>query len=85
MPMPSSAATAGEHHGKIYVLGGGSEGLGTVQEYAPATDTWATKTSMNEPRWSTVVSVGGLVYVIGGIFDGFGSATVETYDPTKDN
>jgi N-acetylneuraminic acid mutarotase len=81
-------------NGKIYAIGG----IGydpskipisvydVVEEYDPATDTWATKTSMPTGReYLTASSVNNKVYALGGsigpnsTFD-----TVEEYDPSKD-
>jgi N-acetylneuraminic acid mutarotase len=92
---PSSKARSGASAvalgGKIYVMGGndGTRLVGTVEEYDPPTDTWTTKTSMNVARNYAQGSMSGdLAYVIGGVIIVDNSAptvaTVETYDPTKD-
>ena len=60
----------------------GSGYLTTVEEYDPATDTWATKAPMPTPRWNLGVATAsnGKIYAIGG-FNGSLLATVEEYDP----
>ncbi len=93
-----SAVAAGNQ--RIYAIGGFAivngvnTYLGTVEEYNPATDTWATKTAMPTPRESFGAALGGdgKVYVVGGcsnIATGCGSGTpsedkLEIYDPATD-
>jgi len=79
-------------NGKIYAIGG----IGydpnniliydVVEEYDPATDTWATKTAMPTGReYLTASSVNNKVYALGGsIGPGSTFDTVEEYDPSKD-
>jgi N-acetylneuraminic acid mutarotase len=85
----ASASAANE---RIYVIGGAPgggqwyQGLSTVEEYDPATDTWMPKADMPTARTYLSTSVvNGRVYAIGGIF-GNNSAfsTVEEYDPATD-
>ncbi|MBI4945271.1 MAG: T9SS type A sorting domain-containing protein [Bacteroidetes bacterium] len=67
----------------IYVIGGwnGSNIVGTVEAYNPATDTWSTKTPMPTLRGELgVASVNGKIYAIGG-YNGSALNTVEEYDP----
>ncbi len=79
-------AVVAASNGKVYAIGGraargGGVFLGTVEEYDPATDTWATKTSMPTPRaYMRAAEVDGKIYVVGG-YDGNALAVVEAYDP----
>lgn len=77
-------------NGKIYVIGGGDGAGGAfaiVEEYDPATDTWARKAPMPTARWLLGAAIGnnGKIYVIGGLanWDQPVSA-VEEYDPLTD-
>jgi N-acetylneuraminic acid mutarotase len=75
-------------NGKIYVIGGyDSSQLDTVQEYDPATDTWATRSSMPTARAGMAVAAAsnGKIYVFGGISGSSYVATVEEYDPVTDS
>jgi N-acetylneuraminic acid mutarotase len=100
-PMPSARsglglATAG--NGKLYAVGGGRRvgidthlDFATVEEYDPATDSWATRAPMPTARSGLGLATAGTgkLYAIGGvswvllqhvlIF-----ATVEEYDPATD-
>jgi N-acetylneuraminic acid mutarotase len=78
-------------NGKIYAIGGtglacqGTGGpLWTVEEYDPATDTWATKAHMPTAKIAFSASaVDGKIYAIGGSFAGYPwvpAPTVEEYD-----
>jgi N-acetylneuraminic acid mutarotase len=101
--MPTARAQLGvvaASNGKIYAIGGrdGWSGifvaLDTVQEYDPATDTWATRASISLPRYGLGVAAtsNGKVYAIGGgdyvWFGGYEFhaefAQVEEYDPATD-
>jgi N-acetylneuraminic acid mutarotase len=94
MPTARNAPSASVVSGRIYVIGGAPgggqwfHGLSTVEEYDPATDTWAPKADMPTARllFSTSV-VKGRVYAIGGYTDGLNGrfSTVEEYDPAKDS
>jgi N-acetylneuraminic acid mutarotase len=74
-------------NGSIYMIGGGcpSHAYGAyseVRRYDPATDTWSTVASMNEPRRGVAaVTLDDKVYAIGGGPYGGTSETVEVYDP----
>jgi len=83
--------------GKIYAIGGSiwvgfgdQRSLTTVEEYDPATDTWAEKADMPTARhgiFSCVVN--GKIYAIGGMSSGPNNqllypAAVEEYDPAID-
>src|SRR5262249_39908520 len=83
-------AVAAAGNGKLYAIGGlagsGSNplGLATVEEYDPATNTWASKTAMPTARFSLGVAAdNGKIYAVGGAGPGgFSIATVEEYsDP----
>jgi hypothetical protein len=89
MPTARWALSTSAVNGKIYAIGGASNGAGlrTVEEYDPATNTWTRKADMPTPRilMSTSV-VDGIIYAIGGHRSQGGSAisTVEAYDPATD-
>jgi len=85
---------AAASNGKIYVIGGfygptyvPGTYLATVEEYDPATNTWATRASMPTARdgLGVVVASNGKIYAIGGqnVTDGY-LAIVEEYDPATD-
>jgi N-acetylneuraminic acid mutarotase len=101
MPTARNFAGAAEaSNGKIYVIGGKDRlsgtfpAVGTVEEYDPATDTWATRASISLPRYElgVVAASNGRVYAIGGRdYVRFGGYTfhaeyqrVEEYDPATD-
>jgi len=83
-------------NGKIYAIGGSTrsgEGsaltggaIGTNEEYAPATDTWAPKMPMPTHRKSfAIASYEGKIYCIGGFASSGGATEVnEVYDPIMD-
>ena len=65
-------------------MGGYStEKLATVQEYDPATNSWALRASMPTARDVQVVvaATNGKIYAIGGHLNGQSLRTVEVYDP----
>jgi hypothetical protein len=93
-PMPTerrSFATAVLDE-RVYVLGGGDESapviprppVTTVEIYDPATEVWTTGPSMLVAvSEHMAASVGGKVYVIGGVPDvGIASTAVQEFDPT---
>lgn len=89
---PRSDVAVEAVNGKIYVIGGSKrtgeiwEGLNTVEEYDPATDTWTTKKDMPTKRWSLgTCVVDKKIYCIGGNiqYPNIASA-VEVYDPATD-
>jgi N-acetylneuraminic acid mutarotase len=107
MPIKRGGAVATSVGDKIYVIGGATtqpwakenflspvtpqRGLGTVQAYDPATNTWKELTPMPTPRnHAAIGAVNGKIYVIGGrvgaAFIGLASDTslVEVYDPATD-
>ncbi|MEQ1601434.1 MAG: DNRLRE domain-containing protein [Methylophilaceae bacterium] len=74
---------------KIYVIGGYHPVNGyfnKVEEYDPATNTWATKANMPTARSDAATAVvNGKIYVFGGTKDGASSLNVnEVYDPISD-
>jgi N-acetylneuraminic acid mutarotase len=93
MPTPRVCVSTSTVNGKIYAIGGSPgydqwyQGLTTVEEYDPATDTWAKKSDMLSPRtyFSTCV-VNGRIYAIGGVRSGEADylSSVEEYDPATD-
>ena len=78
-------------NGKIYAIGGLSEGraVSTVEEYDPVSDQWTTKKSMHYPRSEMGIAVlNNKIYAIGGGNNTSGSITYnhfEVYDPITDN
>ena len=80
-----SAVVAG---GKIYVIGGNvrppyqnTAKVAIVEIYDPVTDTWANGVPMNFPRQKVSAGlVNGVIYTIGGAFNGWQSPLVESYD-----
>lgn len=90
MPTPRWGLSTSVINGKIYAVGGtsnGNQSLSNVDTYDPATNTWMQKADMPTPRWglsTTVVS--GKIYAVGGTQNGRdGLHTVEVYDPTTDS
>jgi N-acetylneuraminic acid mutarotase len=92
MPASRGFVSARAVDGKIYVIGGTHglstilQGLSTVEEYDPVTDTWTSKSDMPTRRWSLGTCViDGKIYAIGGIV-GYPSISdaVEVYDPVTD-
>ena len=84
MPTARIFASSGVVNGKIYVIGGddGSNPITTVEEYDPATDTWAATTDMTTARFGHVGSVvNGKIYAIGGFNSGSYLNTVGEYTP----
>ena len=80
-------------NGKIYAIGGSLvditwTNVSTVEEYDPATDTWATKADMPTRRaYHSTSVVDGKIYVVGGVLNydkGALCPTVEEYDPATD-
>jgi glucose/arabinose dehydrogenase/N-acetylneuraminic acid mutarotase len=82
---------AGSHHAtqvvgdRIFLFGGLGAGLGKVQIYDPASDSWALGADM---PWSggscSSALIDGLVYVCGGIVGSSTVANLASYDPVLD-
>jgi N-acetylneuraminic acid mutarotase len=78
-------------NGKIYAIGGApgdNSETSTVEEYDPATDTWARKVDMQTARIHLSTSVvNGKIYAIGGWRepDNLPVSAVEEYDPLTDS
>jgi N-acetylneuraminic acid mutarotase len=87
MPTARMGHSASVVDGKIYAIGGGGVGTGTVEAYDPVTDTWTRKAEMPTARrnFSTCV-VAGKIYAIGGWYHSnqYPYPTVEQYDPITD-
>jgi N-acetylneuraminic acid mutarotase len=82
-----------EEYDPIYAIGGTAQGASgvikdAVEEYDPATDSWAIKTAMPTGReFLTASSANQKIYALGGQSGGGGAAgldTVEEYDPSLD-
>jgi N-acetylneuraminic acid mutarotase len=97
MPTARVNFSASAVNGRIYLIGGAPgggapgggqwfQGLSTVEEYDPATDTWRPKADMPTARMYLSTSVvNGRVYAIGGRFGNNSVfSTVEEYDPATD-
>jgi hypothetical protein len=72
--------------GRIYAIGGHNYGSGThfslTEEYSPAPNTWATKTSMPTARRAVGYGVvNNLIYIIGGENASGHLSMVEAYNP----
>lgn len=100
MPTARLGLSTSVVNGKIYAIGGGliestwsnGESFKTVEEYDPATDTWATKSEMLRARgWHSAVVLDGKIYIIGGADSPSGPSggvqirTVDVYDPSTDS
>lgn len=74
MPTPRWGLSTSVVNGKIYAIGGTdvwigttTQGLQTVEEYDPVTDTWRKRADMPTARfWFTTSAVNGKIYAIGG-------------------
>src|SRR5262245_10081992 len=93
MPTARQSLTTCVVNGKIYAIGGvnhpgvDTEVLRTVEEYDPATDSWAQKADMLiSKNWAASAVVNGKIYVMGGdrTYLSTPRKTVEEYDPTLD-
>ena len=95
MPTARTCLSTSAVNGKIYAIGGtlGSsqwyQGLSTVEEYDPATDTWTKKADMPIPRtYISTCAVNDKIYAIGGITGSFVTVVQndrnERYDPLED-
>jgi N-acetylneuraminic acid mutarotase len=93
MLTPTCMAGTCAVNGKIYLMGGVRGGLlhdpaiSMVEEYDPATDTWAPKNDMPTARSGLSLSAaGGKIYAVGGgTYNQTAFSTVEEYDPATDS
>ncbi|MCH7919204.1 MAG: hypothetical protein IIC50_14620 [Planctomycetes bacterium] len=91
MPTARDYASASAVNGKIYMIGGATvgggfpQGVSTVEEYDPATNTWMPKADMPTARtyFSTSV-VNGKIFAMGGLAANNHLSAVEEYDPATD-
>ena len=76
-----------ECEGKIYVIGGNTgDEVNVVEEYDPATNSWATKAPMAYGRDNLACGVvNEKIFAIGGYYDESTLDVVEEYDPTTDS
>ena len=90
MPTARGFFTTSVINGKIYAIGGalgtGGPAFRTVEEYDPATDTWARKADLPEPRYLHAAGVvDGKIYIIAGSWQAYtASPAVYEYDPATD-
>jgi N-acetylneuraminic acid mutarotase len=88
-PSKRFSAAAAVVNGKIYHLGGHSQGyepgrLSTVEMYDPATDRWQAVASMAEPHHEPALAAwGGQLFVFGGEDGPHYLSSVESYDPAS--
>jgi len=67
------------HDGAFYAFG---DSTGRVQRYDPASNSWSIASTMADyPRHVAVVSLGSLIYVVGGSSCPSGCKTAFAYDP----
>jgi RNA polymerase sigma factor (sigma-70 family) len=91
MPTSRSGFDTAVVNGKIYAIGGntgpwmGKTTLSSVEEYDPATDTWAKKADMPiVNRGLAASAINGKIYVVGGAGGGKYYSTVLEYNPIAD-
>ncbi|CAH8595401.1 unnamed protein product [Schistosoma guineensis] len=81
-----SDGSAGELHGKIYVIGGfdGRYYHDSVEYYEPLTDQWTLINRMNSPRGGvSLIQHGDYLYAIGGNNGNDRLKSIERYDPKE--
>ncbi|CAH8609361.1 unnamed protein product [Schistosoma haematobium] len=82
-----SDGSAGELHGKIYVIGGfdGRYYHDSVEYYEPLTDQWTLINRMNSPRGGvSLIQHGDYLYAIGGNNGNERLKSIERYDPKEE-
>lgn len=93
-PMPTArmGLVAAVVNGKLYAIGGSTDGystsaVGTVEEFDPLTQQWTSKAPMPTPRrFAAGGAAGGLIVIAGGeAADTSILGTVESYDPSSDS
>lgn len=93
MPTARANVAVSAVNGKIYVIGGSKggsgiwEGLSTVEEYDPQTDTWTLKMDKPTPGWCIKTCVlDGKIWATGGNIKYPNiSDALEVYDPVTDS
>jgi N-acetylneuraminic acid mutarotase len=92
-PMPTArmGLTLTAYNGKLYAIGGRTDGfttsaVGTVAEYNPGTGLWTARNSMPTPRFHAAAApastpYGDLIVVAGGEFEVSVLDTVQGYNP----
>ncbi|XP_019712031.1 LOW QUALITY PROTEIN: kelch-like protein 29 [Hippocampus comes] len=85
LPKPVHSAAATVCGGKVYVFGGVNEAgrsAGVLQSYVPQSDAWSfIESPMIDNKYAPAVSLGGLVYILGGAY----ARATTIYDPDKGN
>lgn len=87
MPTERMGLVAVVANGKIYAIGGRTDGssvsaVGTVEEFDPVTRVWTSRNPMPTPRYFASAAVlGGDIHVAGGAFETSVLATHEAYTP----
>ncbi|XP_051909158.1 kelch-like protein 29 isoform X2 [Hippocampus zosterae] len=85
LPKPVHSAAATVCGGKVYVFGGVNEAgrsAGVLQSYVPQSDAWSfIESPMIDNKYAPAVSLGGLVYILGGAY----ARATTIYDPEKGN
>ena len=83
-----SLRLAAAHNGRLYAVGGdkldpAEESARTVEEYDPATDSWATKAPMLAGRieFGLATAGNGKLYAVGGMMSATPSSSMEEYKP----
>lgn len=92
-PMPTArmGLTLTAYNGKLYAIGGRTDGfttsaVGTVEEYNPGTGLWTVRNAMPTPRFHAAVGLaltpfGNLIVVAGGEAAALVLGTVQGYNP----
>ncbi|MGM0948067.1 MAG: Kelch repeat-containing protein [Bacillota bacterium] len=87
-PTNARAAASAVVNGKIYYIGGGSNGGGkNIYEYNPSSDSWQRKADLINPLWYTSAAVSdGKIYIVGGFLSASTTVSnnVQVYDPASD-
>ncbi|MBI3646088.1 MAG: hypothetical protein HY233_09015, partial [Acidobacteriales bacterium] len=89
MPTTRSHMDGAVIDGKLYVVGGSTDGgnaIATLEVYDPSTDAWTTNAPMPTARQSHGAGeVNGILYAVSGVLaGGIAVNTVEAYDPATD-
>jgi N-acetylneuraminic acid mutarotase len=83
IPNNRSAASAAVYNGKIYLFGGNNT---SILLYDPDADSWTTKTAVLNPmrNRAVAVTIGDLIYIIGGLTGSSVLNEVKIYNPIND-